>query len=80
VSYESSEIRSVSVVASPGGQCILSQKRQSSDIPSDKNLSDFDDCDEQTMLLVYLIVYTFAHSGRIPYLQEENLGQHVYHK
>jgi hypothetical protein len=75
VSYESSEIRSVLVVASPGGQCLLSPKRQSSDIPRDKNLRDFNDCDEKTMLLVHLIIYTVAHSGRFPYLQEENLGQ-----
>ena len=27
------------------------------------------------MLLVRLIIYTVAHSGIIPYLQEENLGQ-----
>jgi len=34
------------------------------------------------MLLVHLFITTFAHSGRIPYLQEENVvhQNHVYHK
>jgi ribonuclease HI len=62
VSYESSEIRSLLVVESPGRQGLLSQKQQSSDIPRDKNLREFNDSDEQTMLLLHFFIYTVAHS------------------
>ena len=82
MSYETSEILSVLVVASPGRQCLLSQIQQTSDIPRDKNLRDLSDCEGQTMILVYLLTTSVAHSGRIPYLQEGSKIQqnHVFHK
>jgi hypothetical protein len=84
VSYESSEIHSALVVARPGGQCLLPQKQHSSDIPRYKNLRNFSDCDEQTMLLVRLRDHihccTFWKNSLHAKRKFESAKSYVYHK